>query len=340
MKIFNTLFIVLFVCASLSAQEFPYFLSVDSEPYADLTDVDDLTEGMVWDDPEIIADIGFDFELFGETVTSFYFNGLGTEMISDDDYYTNPVTYFTGYYADVIDRGYIDDVNLSSINSKVTGTPGNRVFHLEWKNVGFYNEQSELSTLEDYINFQMRFYEGSNDMEIHFGPSSITHEDIIYDFFDGPAIFFFDSLDASAYDPTFNAVHFLYGDSSDPLIGTSTDPDAYYNDIEPLDMHPVDGTVYRLSTSETSSTKDLDDLNAVVNVFPTLVDQTLMVDVAYGFDFETGRIQIINELGQMLLQQNLQNNRETLDLSNFPVGNYFVSIQTNTGIATKKVVKM
>ena len=338
MKFFNTLLFALLVTTSICAQEFPYFLTVDSEPYEDLTDVTDLTEGQVWDDPIITADIGFDFVIYGDTVSTFYFTGLGADLNTSEDYYGTG-TFFSGCYADIIDRGYLDNVNLSSINSKLTGTPGSRVFHLEWKNVGFYVEQSVLNSLDDNINFQMRFYEGSNDIEIHFGPSEISHADIIYEGLEGVTVFFIDSLTNDGYNLTFSTIHYLYGDPTDPLVGLTTDQVTYYYDIEPLDNHPVDGTVYKLTSSQTTSTKNLEDLNAVVSVFPTLVDQTLIVDVASGFDIKTARVQVLNELGQIVLRQKLQDYRESIDLSKFSAGIYFVSIQTESGIATKKIVK-
>ena len=42
--------------------------------------------------------------------------------------------------------------------------PGRRVLKIEWKNAGIYEEYYDDKVSNDYINFQLWLYEGTNDI--------------------------------------------------------------------------------------------------------------------------------------------------------------------------------
>lgn len=59
----------------------------------------------------------------------------------------------------------------SSIRYETTGSPGSRVFIIQWENAVRWNNNAN-TPLAGILNFQIRLYEGSNDIEIHFAPTT------------------------------------------------------------------------------------------------------------------------------------------------------------------------
>ena len=142
MRIFYSLLLLL-AATSMQAQ-FPYTLTYSDEPYVNFTD-GTAAVSEVWDDPNFTVPIGFDFVMFGETVTSLTQLGLGAALATSEDYYAVN-TYFLPYTSDIIDTGDISGEQESTITYKTTGSAPNRVFHLQWAECGFYEN---LNILQD-----------------------------------------------------------------------------------------------------------------------------------------------------------------------------------------------
>jgi hypothetical protein len=84
------------------------------------------------------------------------------------------------FEADLIDRGELTGISQSPISYKMEGNAGSRILKIEWKNAGFVGEIGELGTLNDYVNFQVWLFEGSNDVEMHYGPNMVLNPAISY----------------------------------------------------------------------------------------------------------------------------------------------------------------
>ncbi len=335
MNYLNTICTCLLICLTLNlqAQEFPYFFSVENQMYADLEGATSLTGDIAWDDPEMAVEIGFEIELFGQTYTNLYFYGVGAQLVGTTEL-SSPFLYFIPYFSDIIDRGYGGDMSLSSINYKLEGTPGNQVFHLEWKNVGFYNEMDELGTTNDFVNFQLRLYEGSNNIEIHFGPNSVLNPELVHEDNSGPSCLFAENFvdDETTFDVAYGAI-------GEPHEATILQIFDLYNGLPSLEKDPEDGTVFVYSTSDLTSTKHPNELENSLQVYPTLVNNFVQVKLNTASNIRSAELKVINELGQVLLQQTLENNQDRIDLSQLSTGVYFISVQTENGQAMKRVVK-
>jgi len=121
-----------------------YAFNVSQNAYSDILMSTSVTNGATWDDPTYDIPIGFTFQLFNTPMTTLTLNGVGLgALISSIDWSTTPTPLLFANGADVIDRGYDDNIGtsptggLSNISYITTGTAGNKIFKLEWKNVGF-----------------------------------------------------------------------------------------------------------------------------------------------------------------------------------------------------------
>ncbi|MCB0641811.1 MAG: T9SS type A sorting domain-containing protein [Phaeodactylibacter sp.] len=339
MKLKFTLTLVVLAVMAFNAQflqaQDPYYFLAYSEPYEELTGTTSLNNGQTWDDPEYAVPIGFDFEIFGDVINQVYFIGLGGAL-GTGDYYSESVSLVLPYYTDIIDRGSNSGVSMSDISYATTGDAGSRIFTLQWTNVGFYNELTS-GTNDDFISFQMRFFEGSNNIEFHYGASSIDPANDPHDGFDGPLLGFFENLDFNNY--TVDAIYYLDGATDDPTL-TETDLAGYYTLDGTLDGNPADGQVYRFSTVDPSNTLDR-AFTTALNVYPTVVQQEVYVEVD-DLDELSGEalIQVIDQAGRVVSQQSLAQNFTTLDLEAFATGMYFVRVVDQQSSATFKVTKL
>ncbi len=157
-----------------------YHLTVTSEPYVDLVGgTPAVTQS--WDDPGYDVPIGFLFHFYNQNITTVHqlaniaFPILASNSVGDT------LGLFLVFGADLIDRGFADTLLQSPITYKTTGSPGQRVFTIEWKNAGFYRQYFFTGNNTDFVNFQMQLYEDSGDIVYRFGPSVITQPELDYD---------------------------------------------------------------------------------------------------------------------------------------------------------------
>lgn len=121
-----------------------------------------------WDDySEYSFAFPFAFTFFNTTypVNNTFYTYSGFGAFSD-----NPNSYELLFYLDI--EAIDNTSNTGHISYSVTGVSPNRILKLEIKNAALFNDESET----DYVNYQVWFYEGSNDIEYHFGPSSVSSE--------------------------------------------------------------------------------------------------------------------------------------------------------------------
>jgi hypothetical protein len=157
-----------------------YEFSASTSPYIDLLGGNPaVTE--TWDDPEYNVPIGFVFHFYDQSISTVHQLGEVAYSLLSTHPLTDTLGFFFVFGADLIDRGYEDTTLQSPITYKTTGTPGHRVFTIEWKNAGFFRQYFFTGNNTDYVNFQMRLYEEDMSIEYHYGPSNITHPELDYD---------------------------------------------------------------------------------------------------------------------------------------------------------------
>ena len=185
-QLFSLSFFFMFSAGLLNAQT--YSLITTTETYSNLANPVSLNNGQVWEMPDYIIPIGFDFWYFHSTVDTLFFFETAPAMLSTSDEEGGFHKIIIPFGASLVDRGYGTAHSLSPLSYELTGDIGNRIFKMEWKNVGFLFEFLVNNTLNDYVNFQLWLYEASGNIEIHYGPSQILNPDYAYADESGPSV--------------------------------------------------------------------------------------------------------------------------------------------------------
>lgn len=202
--------------------------------------------------------IGFSFPFFDQV-----FNGsvtltpsdLGFGVVGASNYFIYP---FSCMNMKSIGSG------LSPISYILTGTAGNRILKVEWKNVGV-----DLTT--EYFNVQAWLYE-NGIVEYHFGPNTLSASTV--------------SISGIGVIKISTAMEALL------LTGSSTSP-TIVNDIQFLSNAPANGTVYRFTPS---TMDEKNTLTQHVSLYPNPTTGQVTVSAPNVTDIE-----VYNLLGEKVL---------------------------------------
>ena len=172
------LFILVFIAIysiSLCQNDFPYTIEEFSEDYIHLENYFPLNIDPMLDVPITQLNMQFEFPCFGDTATLVRLSDLGGSIeifMENGDFHL-----ISGTNADLNDVLNVipDSLTDGSFHrSIVEGTSPNRVFKLEYFNVGFDWEMLTTGGASSVANFQIWLFE-NGDIEIHYGPHTIQN---------------------------------------------------------------------------------------------------------------------------------------------------------------------
>jgi len=259
-----------------------------------------------WDDAQGIINVPFSLKLFGNPVASLYFYDA---YISDD---TLDETYAINVFgANIWGNG-------APVSYQITGTSPNRIYKVEWAEIGFdaYEDISSAS-----IEFQLWLYETSDVIEIHFGSHNIPDPAVAYEGSGGPQI------NVSYYnDDPLNLI-FLTGDASNPSITNDTNTS--------ITGTPVNGTIFRF-TPVVSSMQEQKPQKEITIYSVNSINSIIVEDKSLNPD---ELISIYNMQGQLVYQHNSQNNKTIIPVSFLTKGIYFVKVLNNNITVVSKMIK-
>ncbi|MFM7725329.1 MAG: hypothetical protein ACKO7B_01385, partial [Flavobacteriales bacterium] len=178
--------------SKLSAQTFPYGFSVLNDPYTDLLEPISISNADVWDDPFYTASAGFEFTLFETLTNTLGIISPGSQIVNLNEASPDTVELLAPYFADIMTAN--DNDPVSPISYQLEGPPGNQVFKLEWKNVGFYGEFQASNSFYNTTNFQLWLYQNSGVIEFRYGPNTIKSGGLIHYFGTGPLVLLGDNV--------------------------------------------------------------------------------------------------------------------------------------------------
>ncbi|MFT4522530.1 MAG: hypothetical protein ACI8ZN_001480 [Bacteroidia bacterium] len=334
----KSILIVMLLSLFMPAFAQQYAFSVSTGTYANLTNATSLNADSTWDDPLYAVPIGFPFKLFYHTITTLHFDpyGYGAEM-STSDGEVGVQSILIVYGTDLLDRGY--DINLdeseqgkskSPISYVVEGSSGSRIFKLEWQSAGFYGEADENGTQNDFANFQLWFYEGSNNIEIHFGSSKITDPFNTFYNGEGPHVALYPEYNYDLEEINKDGI-VLRGNSSDPTVIYSKEPYVDY-----LSSTPPDGTIYTF-TRASVGVEETNNRMFDLTLYPNPSKHSLNVETT----LQSTDIQqvVIQDVNGLVIYDNVQLERK-INVESFASGMYFLQVTANNGsVVTKKFVK-
>ncbi len=301
-----------------------YQFETENSAYQNLVGSTSLNNGEIWDDPAYTIPLGFNFKVGSTFINTIYIyeDGLGGGVSTTQSGNGSGVGLLYPIAQDLVDLGYIMGISVSPISYKTFGTVGNFITIIEWKNVGFFDD----TTVSDYINFQVWFYEGSNILEYRYGPSQINNPFESYEDFPGPLVAFAPKINTGS-GTVVETAYVLEGSPENPTVHITQPGDEF--DGESLIGDIPNGTVYRF-TPETLSAEDFSKVG--FEIYPNPTSQYLHIKTQAD-DYNYG---IYNSIGQKIETTKTENN---INVSNLTSGIYFIKIETETGSVTKKFIK-
>ena len=316
----------------MSAQaQFNYTFSKDTAVYTPLTSGTSLNGSTIWDDENYMVPLGFIFEMDDSTTTDIGVNAMnffGTDT-------TGIMNAFLVFTADLQDKGAdTSTMSHSPIRYEISGSIPNRIAKIEVANAGFYDEYSDHNTADDSVNFQMWFYESSNIVEMHFGPSYMLHyEDYVYNDSGVVNMGYLKHLDWN----TGNVVNFYYlkGDTASALAIDSTNNlmDVLNGGIS---AWPSNGTIYRF-TPPTLSVKNAMAVLKQVSAYPTSAQQELFIENGSN---ENISYNVVSMTGATISKGKALKGKTKIDVSNVPAGNYIIQLSNGEVGKAVKFIKL
>lgn len=326
MKTLSTLFLLLVACITTQAQEFPYTLTIFEDDYAALDDATLVTGSEPWDDPEATIPIGFDFLFFGQAIDHLNLS-LGTGGLLTTPADASGFDALIVYGSDIIDIGWNDTTSVSTIAYDVIGNSPNRIFILDWNNVGFYYEVESEGTTSNRVNFQLWLYEGTYDIEIRFGNNTIKSPLLVHDF-GSPFIGFIENIDP--YTDNLDAIWYLTGDPETATVGMTDNFDnLYYTEF--LSNDPPSGIVYHFD-SGLVDVEETEELEA--QVYPTVVDQIVTLSTPVQVYYE-----LISITGKRITQGQAPAGKSQLSMSDQAQGVYILQLTNGEQTSSHRLIK-
>ena len=281
----------------------------------------------------------FDFSVYGKPVhglTSYFTPSLLYFVPEDEN--DSELPFFVPFGSpDLQNRAMADgSTELSDISVKVTGEVGERIQIIQYRNAGFAGEIDSLGTADDFINFQLWLYEGSNAVEIHYGPYQVSNEAIDFQGATGPSFGLFVIEEANLDSGNPDVAVFIENDPMNPDVMTETEN----TESRALNGMPPTGMIYTLTPfADTVQTNTVQTLWAEgINVFPNPTAEVLEISAQDPALRGAGYV-LTDTHGCALASGNVTETVQ-INLAGLPQGTYVLRVRKgNTGIV-KRVVKL
>ncbi|MDT0295604.1 T9SS type A sorting domain-containing protein [Mesonia ostreae] len=309
------------ICSFLQAQD--YTVTAFNEPYQDLANATSVNNGQIWDDDFFAIPIGFNFELYGQNFSNIYISDIGNG--AGLSFHTNPqanFSFLSPIMQDVLDKGF--NQSVSPISYVMEGNVGDRIFKLEFKNVGFWGDD----TFADYMDFQVWLYENDDSIEYRYGPNSINNPTESYEGETGPVVFFYPSFNIIDEGNLIEDGYYLMDDPVNPtiLIVDNNTPEPANAIVGTI----LEGTVYRFDPDGLAVSNVY---QMAVSFYPNPTQDLIHLQNPNQEDFKASLYDILGN------EMNVQMQNEQMNLTSLASGTYFLNIKSKTRSKTIKVIK-
>ncbi|MFC7358140.1 T9SS type A sorting domain-containing protein [Jejudonia soesokkakensis] len=306
----------------MSSQNFNF--SSFNEPYSNLTESTSLNNSEFWDDDEFIIPIDFEFSISTHTFNTIYIVDWSVGGVLSSNASGNGILpIFIPIGQDIVSR-FDSSASTSPLSYKTEGDAGSRILKIEWNNAGFFED----STQNDFMNFQVWLYEGTNAIEYRYGPNEINNPDESFEGLLGPNVGLFSSIDINN-DMLVDYAYVISGDPLNPELTVYQPGDEY--DGESLSAAIPDGTVFRFEAAELAINEfDLDSWA----LYPNPTTETIHIKT----DSPLMSLKVFSIDGKLVI--NTLENKTSLDVSHLPSGSYYIQLLSSVGVSTKQFVKL
>ncbi|MDQ7916451.1 T9SS type A sorting domain-containing protein [Mesonia sp. MT50] len=316
-----TLLFVFGISSLLQAQD--YTVTAFNEPYQDLVNATSVNNGMLWDDPAFSIPIGFDFEVYGQNYSTLYTSDEYAGGVLTFQQFSTTLSLLAPIAQDIVSKEGSNEQSLSPISYVVEGSVGNRIFKLEYKNAGFWDDTTD----NDSMDFQVWLYESDDSIEYRYGPNSINNPNESYEELPGPIV---------AYVPSYNLINETFNEDAYLLIEDPINPTVIIANNNAPDLESAlignipEGTVYRFDPDGLAVNNNQ---QIAVSVYPNPTQDVIHLQNAYQEEFSASLYDVLGNK----LEISIQN--EQMDLTSLASGTYFLTIQSKTKSKTIKMIK-
>jgi len=327
-RIFLFAFTILSLIAGKTSAQFNYDFAVLRQPYTPLTGGTVITNDTNWNDIGFKISLGFTFNLNGISVNDFNVIS-GNAVASDTD---GVLTGLMIADYDLRDRRTATDTsNRTTLRYRVDGAAGSRIFKFELANAGFLEEYDNYGTTSDSVYYQVWYFEGTNVMELHYGPSSISY---MADYFPLGKVLTGFANDVDINTGSISTGYFLSGSPSNPTLDTFYSLNSALMQSG-LDSLPSEGIVYRFTPKPT-------EVNKVSNAFSNVFVSTICTDaIAIRNNREDMlKYNVVGIDGTVLKNGVLLRGLNNIDISNLPAGMYIVNLTHASAQQAVRIIKM
>lgn len=321
--------VALLTIGSAQAQ-FRYSLTTQTgQTYTPLTTGTDLTNGAFsWDSEDYTTPLTFPFVLNGQPTSDFILlMGNDGTFIATSSSIFDPLHAFIPLESDLVSRNGTGAASGSPIRYLVTGSAGSRIFKAEVVNAGFWDDNNNGA---DFVNFQIWMYEGTNVVELRYGPSSL-HATSYADYFPyghtGPVVGLANGVNSLTQQ---GKIYNLAGSPSAPTRD-SLEYDVLPNGTDnTLAGFPANGTVYRFTPTGATGTSIGEAPAATagaLKLYPTAATTVITVEWS-GADGEA--YQILSATGQRVAAGQLQRGTQSIPVNALAAGVYHLRLAAGT----------
>ncbi|WP_372473938.1 T9SS type A sorting domain-containing protein [Capnocytophaga sp. ARDL2] len=306
---------------SAIAQQNAYTFSQTTEPYQELTGAISINNGQNWNTVDEIGPIAtpFTINLFGQSFNTFYFTeGMLTFENNTSEGIIVP-NFITGY-----DRGGGSTQTQSPIAYRVDGTQGNRIWKVQFSNIGVFSMQTDTpQPSNQYINSQVWYYESDGSIEYRYGNVLVQPTNL----FNSETHFWVPIFGVFNDEMEEGAAGHLFGTASAP---TYAEINEAVDDPNGLTTPVVANTVYRF-TPNPLSVKDYEKVT--FNIYPNPVENVLTITFNEPIQKDYAIYDIV---GRLVTSGAIDNKQSTqIDVSSLEKGNYILRI----GGSSKNIIK-
>ena len=206
-------------------EHFPYNFSAFRREYIPLEYSTLITTEPGWDTLDFTVHFPFDFYYMGSLVDSMSVINYSADFLMSNGY------LFLPYHVFIRDRNITDSTGYSYIKYNVTQGPEGKILTLQYENIGYFDNIFGAYFGPPVVgNFQLKFYENTNVLEICFGYSALWI--VITNFSYG-----FPIILAGPVDPAgsmqFESSYYLTGDPFDPQVAYGDSTALYFTPGQP-----------------------------------------------------------------------------------------------------------
>ncbi|MHB1277888.1 MAG: T9SS type A sorting domain-containing protein [Bacteroidia bacterium] len=298
------LFILILATGQILSAQNHYSFSQRSSNYVEMTNGTEISPSDWYDFSASIA-FPFSFSFFGDNVDSLHIMDDGISFTGAE------FGFLTTHGDDPVGRG----AGQSPVTYRVDGTGNARILKVQWPNISFAAIADSFPN--DFVNYQVWFYEGTHKIEFHYGSSFITQA-ALADLELLPGMV---SIDGSRFIS-------IGGDPATPVANYDV------NTITFLAANPSVNTIYVLTPGFPNGVEETFNGDQV-SLYP--VPATTKLNVESTLPME--KIYVYNAAGQKLSTHEVAGNKAEIATDLLPAGVYFLQIFTSEGVISKKFSK-